>query len=132
MKAIGEVIGPLYGELFGWLGAKGIPPSGAPWTRYLGMGSDDVEMEVAAPVAVMPGPAGRIVVGEMASCDYLRTLHIGPYETIDAAYNAIVEAMHDRGLMPSGATWEVYLTDPGNEPDPSKWQTMVYCPVLGT
>jgi AraC family transcriptional regulator len=131
MKEIGEVMGPLYGELFGWLGARGIQPAGAPWTRYLGMGQDDAEMEVAAPVGVIPEAEGRIVAGEMASCDYVRTLHVGPYETIEAAYDAIIEAMRDKGLMPAGATWEVYLTDPETEPDPAKWETMVYCPVFG-
>ena len=33
------------------------------------------------------------------------------------------------GLEPAGVPWEVYVTDPGAEPDPSKWRTDLYFPV---
>ncbi len=51
MGQIGPSMGPLYGELFGWLGSKGIAPTGPPWSRYLTMGTDEVEFEAGAPIA---------------------------------------------------------------------------------
>jgi AraC family transcriptional regulator len=37
--------------------------------------------------------------------------------------------MKSQGLEPAGAPWEVYVTDPGAEPDPSKWRTDIFFPV---
>lgn len=35
----------------------------------------------------------------------------------------------DQGRSPSKVMWEVYLTDPEQEPDASAWRTEVYWPV---
>jgi effector-binding domain-containing protein len=129
MAGIGDAMGPLYGRLFEWLGANGVEPSGPPWTRYLCMGPDELEFEVAAPIAVGVKSDGEVIAGTMPACEYVRTLHVGPYDALGAAYSAMMDWMLGHGLQPIGAFWEVYLTDPESEPDPAKWQTMVYCPA---
>lgn len=35
----------------------------------------------------------------------------------------------DSGASPGGAPWEVYLTDPGEVPDPADWKTQVLLPI---
>ena len=37
--------------------------------------------------------------------------------------------MESEGLEGAGAPWEVYVTDPGAEPDQSKWRTEIFFPV---
>ena len=37
--------------------------------------------------------------------------------------------MKSEGLEAGGAPWEVYVTDPGAEPDKSKWRTDIFFPV---
>jgi len=32
-------------------------------------------------------------------------------------------------MQPAGLPWEVYLTDPAKEPNPSRWRTDVVLPV---
>jgi hypothetical protein len=32
-------------------------------------------------------------------------------------------------MKPTGSMWEVYLTDPEREPDPSRWRTGVFLRV---
>jgi effector-binding domain-containing protein len=34
-----------------------------------------------------------------------------------------------QGRRPASTMWEVYLTDPEEEPDPARWRTEVYWPV---
>lgn len=35
----------------------------------------------------------------------------------------------DAALEAAGAPWEVYVTDPGAEPDQSKWRTDIFFPL---
>jgi effector-binding domain-containing protein len=56
------------------------------------------------------------------------TTHYGPYEAVDQAYEAIQAWLHDRGLRPNGGHWEVYYSDPTEEPDSAKWRTDLFAP----
>ncbi len=129
MDGIGAAMGPMFEQLYGWLGGSGVTPAGMPWTRYLSVGSSEVELEVGTPVAedhprVGPGfiegvlPAGEVAV----------TLHVGPYDQLPEAYTAIHAWLGSRGLGPSGAMWEVYENGPDSEPDPARWRTLVCFP----
>ncbi|HYO20461.1 MAG TPA: hypothetical protein VES02_17550, partial [Dermatophilaceae bacterium] len=51
---------------------------------------------------------------------------IGPWPS----YGALTAWMRDRGVEPNGDMWEVYLSDPVAEPDPSTWRTEIYTPYV--
>ncbi len=129
MDAISDVMGPLIGELFGWLGQRGIEPRGGPAVRYLFVGGEECEMEVFAPVAEEVAGEGRIYGGVRPAGEIARTLHVGPYDAMVGAYSAIALWMAANGFVPCGAWWEEYLTDPMAEPDPAKWETLVVAPI---
>jgi len=126
---ISQVMGPVYGDLFGWLGQKGLAATGAPWARYLAVGPEECELELAAPVDVETAGDARVIGGVIPGCDVVKTLHMGPYDELVAAYRAMADWMTAKGAQAAGAMWEVYLTDPTQEPDPASWQTLVYAPV---
>jgi effector-binding domain-containing protein len=125
---IGAAMGPLFEQLYGWLGTAGIVPLGMPWTRYLSVGTDEVELEVAAPVgAGHPPVAGGMVEGVIPAGEVAVTLHVGPYDQLPGAYAAIHAWLGAQGLAPSGAMWEVYENGPDTRlpqlppfPDPLK------------
>lgn len=129
MDAIGQVIGPLFGELFGWLGSRGIAPLGAPWVRYLVVGAEECELELGASLSEETEGDGRVRAGVMPACDVIKTLHTGPYDELPSAYRAMADWLSANGSVAAGAVWEVYLTDPTSEPDPARWQTLIYFPV---
>lgn len=129
LDGIGAAMGPILGELFGWLARKGITPVGPPWSRYLAVGPVECELELGAPIASEVAGEGRILVGALPECDVARTLHVGPYEQLMGAYQAIGDWMAKNAAVPAGAMWEVYLTDPEHQPDPATWQTAVYYPI---
>jgi effector-binding domain-containing protein len=59
----------------------------------------------------------------------MKLVYLGPYENLESAYEYIFKYAGEQGYTPAGSTWESYVTDPGSEPDPSKWITEIYLPV---
>jgi effector-binding domain-containing protein len=57
------------------------------------------------------------------------TWHVGPYDTIGEAHEFLDGWIHGQGMDHVGAPWEVYWTDPEEEPDSSKWRTEIGYPI---
>jgi effector-binding domain-containing protein len=123
-------------EIFGWLGARGIAPAGAPFFRYYVIDMEtEMQVEAGVPVAtavegdgdVQPGtlPAGRFAVAE----------HVGEPASLEGATKSLLEWAAGQGLAwdvtetEAGEEWgcrvEFYLTDPAEQPDLSKWVTQL-------
>ena len=56
----------------------------------------------------------------------VRGIHLGSYDDAAASYEAMDEYLIDNGYTETGPPWEQYISDPGNEPDTSKWVTHIY------
>ena len=66
---------------------------------------------------------------ELPACEAVYAKHFGSYDSGNTHY-AIEAYMKANEIDYSGAyIWEVYITDPMNEPDTAKWQTDIYYPV---
>ena len=129
MDEIGNVIGPLFGEVYGYIQQSGHKPAGMPLAIYHSMPGDSVELECAMPIASPLAGSGRIQAGELPAGTAVTVTHIGPYDTLGQTWAALTEWMKSRGLDAAAAPWEVYATDPGAEPDSSKWRTDIFFPV---
>ncbi len=98
-----------------------------PLPQRAGRGDLDYEAGVGC-----PGPRPRVTAGP---CDRAarrlgrRRLHVGPYETLDQTYGALMGWIAEQGRSVAGPMWEVYWSDPGAEPDPTRWRTEVIVPV---
>jgi len=55
--------------------------------------------------------------------------HYGMYENLPASYKVIENWIQENGYIQRGNSYEVYVTDPGSEPDSSKWETQLFYPV---
>lgn len=55
--------------------------------------------------------------------------HFGPYDKLSETHQRMMAYLEANGLERRGAPWDEYWTDPGMEPDPSKWRTKVVWPV---
>ena len=130
MAEIGPAMGEQFGRLYGWLGAHRVTPVDAPWARYLSVGTDEVEMEIAAPVAEEVAGDGTAISGVLPECEVATTMHVGPYDRLPEAYVAVAAWLREQGAEPSGAMWEVYLDGPDSQPDPSRWRTLVCYPYM--
>jgi AraC family transcriptional regulator len=78
------------------------------------------------------GPGGAdttVAAGTLPAGPAYEALHVGPYESLPQTYGAIMARMRQDGVNPGEVMWEYYLSDPGAEPDATKWQTLVVWPV---
>jgi effector-binding domain-containing protein len=122
------------GEVFGWLGARGLAPAGPPFFKYnvIDM-AGELEVEAGVPVAAAVDGDGQVVSGVLPAGRYATLTHQGyPSELVDATKTLLDWADEqglswDMSLEGTGERWgarlENYLTDASQEPDMSKWLT---------
>ncbi len=135
MQDIPTTLPPLNDEVFDWLAQRGIAPAGAPIFRYLGGNMSKMEIDVGVPVAQPVEGDGRVLADALPAGRYAVILHTGDYSTVVTAHSALIDwaaqngvrwQQHDDGNEERwGARVEFYITDPGEEPDASKWETEV-------
>ena len=129
MSEIGQAMGTLFGEVHGYIQQGGGKAAGMPLAIYHSMPGPTVELECAIPVASAMTGAGRVRAGELPAGTAATVTHVGPYDDLSQTWGALTEWMKSQSLEASGAPWEVYVTDPGAEPDQSKWRTDIFFPV---
>ena len=129
MDKIGEVMGPLFGEVYGFIQRSGQEPAGMPFARYHSMDGGMVDLECGIPTGAPMESVDRAQAGELPAGTVVTVTHMGPYDALRQTWAALTEWMGSQGLRSAGAPWEVYVTDPGAEPDQSKWRTDIFFPV---
>ena len=166
---LAEIMGPLFGEVYGYIQHNGQQPAGMPLSIYHRMeggplvdaecaqedcscdadaecaqedcscdadaesahpeGGHELELECAVPVHAPMEGTGRVQPSELPTCKAATVTHLGPYDDLPKTWSALTQWMGSQGLQPAAAPWEVYVTDPTEEPDQSKWRTDIFFPV---
>lgn len=131
-----QEIGPAFGKAIGAVGEclreSGAKMASMPIGVYLAWRDSDCDLA-----------AGCQVEGDVklaAGCEWLdlpggphaMASHFGPYDQLRETHAAIMNWCAAKGSKVTGPCWESYPTDPGSEPDSSKWQTDVHYPVQVT
>lgn len=129
LDKLGAIMGPLFGEVYGYIQQCGQKPAGMPFTIYHSMDGDTVDLECGMPVRSKMDGTDRVQPGELACGRMATVTHMGPYEDLPHTWSALTEWIGAQGLEAAGAPWEVYVTDPGAETDSSKWRTDIFFPV---
>ncbi len=124
-QRLGDKLGQHFPAIFQYAGGKSLTLTGMPFVRYLEM-TDVFTVEAGMPVDVADAGEGDIYGTELVGGSAITTDHYGPYEGLGAAHEALRTWAIDHGHQPEWGGWEVYETDPGSEPDSSKWLTRVY------
>ena len=129
MDKLGEIMGSMFGEVYEHIQASGQEPVGMPFSRYHSMDGGTVDLECGMPVASVMDGKERVQAGELPAGMVATVTHMGPYDNLPQTWSALTAWIGSQGLQPAGAPWEVYVTDPGAEPDQSKWRTDIFFPV---
>ncbi len=131
LDQISEKMGSLFGELVSYITENSLEMAGMPMTVYPNWGGDSYEMECAIPVTEGAlGDDQRIMLKSTAAGMAVKAVHMGDYHKLDVTHAEVDRYVTDHNLTATGAPFEVYVTDPGNEPDTSKWVTHIYYPVV--
>jgi effector-binding domain-containing protein len=126
---IGDTLGGLLAQIRQYLQGQGIAPAGPPFSRSHTYSSEAVDLEAGYPVEQPVDGEGRIAASQLPGGPVAATWHMGPYNKIQRAYDALGAWMAEQDREPSGAPWEVYWTGPGAEPDSAKWKTEIVWPI---
>jgi len=77
-------------EVFGVLARQGVQRSGMPFARYV-IHQDAIELEAGAPVEQPVMAEGRVVPCSLPAGPAASTVHVGPYDGLEAAVVALAE-----------------------------------------
>jgi len=99
-------------------------PVGPPFASYR-MDGDTFVVSAGFPVRLPITAAGRVVPSSLPGGQVVSTLHIGPYEQVAQAYDAMMSWLPAHHLAPTGDPWEQYL----DGPEVAQPRTLVHLPV---
>ncbi len=134
MQELGAVLPPLTPEVYGWLAQRGVEPAGPCFWKYnlINM-AEQLEVEVAVPVAVPAEGDELVVAGVLPAGRYAQALHVGHPDSLEQATADLLEwaqlegltwdVRDDNGSERWAARLEEYLDDPDEQPDLNKWRT---------
>lgn len=122
-------IGPGFGQVMRAVTVAGRRPVGPPFARYARVDAEPATFDVEAgfPVdAPLVGPSGGVEASALPAGPAVVTVHVGPYEAMAGAYEALERWLVEHDAAAAGAPWEVYLSEPAG--DPATWRTQVVQP----
>jgi effector-binding domain-containing protein len=119
----------IFPEVMEHLNATGAKVTGPPFTRYHGVNGDELDLEAGLPITKPIAEGGRVKNGELPGGKTVVGWHVGPYEKLGAAHEALKAHVDASQLKARGGSWEVYWTDPGVVPDSSKWRTQLFVAI---
>ncbi len=128
VKDLPSILGKSYGAIGAYLGRLGQQPSGAPFVAYYNSDMQNLDLEIGFPVAKKLSGQGEIQPGEIPAGNAAGCLHVGPYDKVQAAYQALGEWMQAKGYEGTGVCYEIYLNDPQHTP-PESLQTQILFPI---
>ena len=130
----GKYLQPAWDEVYDWLKAKGIKPSGPSIIRYLTTDmSKELDLDVGFTVDKAVKGDNRITADFLPAGRYATLLYTGPYKGIFKATVALLDWAKENKVKlntskKKGVEWwngraEFYFSDPATEKDPKKFQT---------
>jgi effector-binding domain-containing protein len=126
---ISATLSVIFPEIMSHLNSEGVRITGVPFTRYHAIDGEQIDLEAGMPVAKPIEEKGRIKNSELPGGRTVLAWHVGPYEKLKEAHEALKGYVAANKLAARGGPWELYWTDPGVVPDPAKWRTQLFLPI---
>jgi effector-binding domain-containing protein len=92
------------------------------------MDMQDLDIEIGFSFAQQLNGEGEVLAGEIPAGKAAKCIHIGPYDQLGAAYDALQQWMTANGHTPSGVAYEFYRNDPQGTPA-AELQTQIMFPL---
>jgi effector-binding domain-containing protein len=127
-KDLASWLSNTYSTIYAFLATNGRHPTGAPFAVYHRRGVDRYEVEAGFPVDSRVEGSAELENSALPRASVATTTHDGRLGDTDDAYRAIASWLDASKAKPTGAPWEVYLTDPQLLTDPATWRTEINQP----
>lgn len=131
---ISNTIAKQYADILNYMNSNTIPTSGMPFTIYLQRDFDngDVIMSNAIPVnnQVIVTEDSNVLCGFMERTTAVKVTLKGNYTNLNEAWTKAYQYLKDKQLTASEMSpFEIYINDPGDNPNPAHWITEIYIPI---
>ena len=121
-------MGEMYGNIGVFLAKNEAEMAGMPYSRYHLMKEDEIDLECGIPTIELVESSNEILTGIFPKTRCVTVDYYGDYQNLQEGHTA-QQWMEKRGIELAGPPMEFYLTDPGAEPDPTKWLTKICYPI---
>lgn len=121
---------PAIDELMSVLKAQGVQAAGPLFSRHFAMHADTFDFEVGVPVSVPVAPAGRVAASTLPATRVARAVFKGDYSGLAKGWSGFLDWIAAHRFQTRPDMWEVYLSGPAANPDPSSWRTEFNKPLL--
>jgi effector-binding domain-containing protein len=126
-------VGNTFGELYGRLQRLGVAPDGDALVIYHEFGADGIDAEVCVPVATNVDldvlAAGGLLRRVIPGSTVAQTTHVGAYEALAGAYDAVASWIREGGYEPNGPARERYQAGPADRIPETAYRTLIEFPV---
>lgn len=122
-----KVFGDAYGAIMQYLAELGEEPAGMPYAAYYNMDMQNLDLEIGFPVARKIAGKGDVQPSEFPGGKLASTVHIGPYDQVGPAYDALMHWVGAQGYQATGVAYEVYYSGP--ETPPQEIKTEIVFPL---
>ncbi len=129
MEEIADVMGPAFGEIMQVITTNGGQVAGAPFAIWYEWENEIMEFDNAIPVDKKMKGTDRVLPIKTYQGKTAFVSHMGEYSSTYYSWGALENYIKENGLETNGSPYEVYITDPETEPDPTKWVTELYWPI---
>ena len=102
---------------------------GPPFVRYYAVTPERAEVEAVMTCDKPVKVSGRVKTLHLNAAQAAIVRHVGRYDKMKPAYDAITQWMANNGKHAIEAPREVYVTTGAEIPDPSEWVTLVEQPI---
>lgn len=93
------------------------------------MEPETFDFELGVSVTAPVRPAGRVQPSAWPAMTAGRTIYLGGYDGLAAAWGQLDDWLEANGYTPAEDLWECYLAGPESGPDPAHWQTELTRPL---
>lgn len=112
-----QALSKTYQTIMKYLDELGEDPPAAPFSAYYNMDMQDLDVEAGFLVWEKLPEKNGIQSSQIPSGKYAVCIHTGAYNKIEAAYDALMNWVKEKGYTPTGISYELYWNDPTITPE---------------
>jgi effector-binding domain-containing protein len=116
IEALPRELGRAWGEVMAVAQRSGVEPVGAPFAAFHNRDMQDLDVEMGFVFEHAVEGAGEVVPGDIPAGTAVQCAHVGPFDRLHDAYEALWAWLADHGLEHVGPAYEHYLDDPAEVP----------------
>jgi effector-binding domain-containing protein len=110
--------------------AVGTLQASPPYGRYHEWRETDCDIEMGCGISgPLEGDHSEVKQGDIPSFEGIKSVFKGHYDGLKEGYGNTFAWMGENGWEMNGAPMEVYITDPGEVPNPDDWLTEIWIPA---